>query len=438
MVHDMSEEFDVAIVGAGPAGISAAYILADKGIKTIVFERGEYPGAKNISGGVLYGHDLAGIIPDFRKLDCPVERNIIESRLWYLSREGGYSVGFRDKSFQDRLSLNAFTVGRAKFDRWFAAQARGKGALIVCSTVVTDLLRDSSNNIAGVRTDRPDGDVKARVVVLSDGINSPLAASTGFRPEPRPHDVALAVKDVIEVPEEVIDERFGVDAGQGVTTEVFGEITGGMDGIAVIYTNKNSLSVCIGANLSDFAKSKVRPYEMIEEFKAHPMVAPLVKGGKPKEYMAHWIAEGGFDAIPQLCGNGYLIAGDSGMLFNALHREGSNMAMTSGRFAAEAIMEAFDKGDFSRKGLGGYLARLQGSYIVKDMKKYRRFNRFRLDHHELFTTLPGLKSFAAREMLTVDGVPKKQKQGIIWKRIREEIPLSKMARIIWDGWRSVR
>jgi electron transfer flavoprotein-quinone oxidoreductase len=77
----MQEEFDVAIVGAGPAGISAAHVLADKGIKTIVIERGEYPGAKNMSGGVLYGHDLGGIIPDFRDRSCPVERNIVESRL---------------------------------------------------------------------------------------------------------------------------------------------------------------------------------------------------------------------------------------------------------------------------------------------------------------------------------------------------------------------
>jgi len=434
----MIDEFDVVIVGAGPAGISAAYILAGKGIKTIVFERGEYPGAKNISGGVLYGHDLSRIIPDFMERDCPVERNIVESRLWYLSKEAGYSIAFRDKAFYDRLSLNAFTVGRARFDRWFAGQAGKNGALVVCSTVVTDLLRDGNNRVIGVRTDRPEGDVKARVVLLADGINSALAAKTGFRPEPKPRDVALAVKDVIGVPEDMINERFGLETGQGVTTEIIGEITGGMDGIAVIYTNKNSLSLCIGANLSDFTKNKVKPYELLEEFKNHPMVSPLIKGGQPKEYMAHWIAEGGYDAIPELCGNGYLIAGDSGMLFNALHREGSNMAMASGRFAAEAIIDALDRGDFSRNVLMGYVSRLNESYIIEDLKKYRRFNSFRLNHHELFTTLPGLTALAARKMLTVDGVPKKEKQRAIWNKVRKETSLSKLVRIIWDGWRSVK
>ena len=98
------------------------------------------------------------------------------------------------------------------------------------------------------------------------------------------------------------------------------------------------------------------------------------------------------------------------MLFNALHREGSNMAMTSGRFAAEAIMESLSNGDFTRKGLAGYVSRLQNSYIMADLKKYRGFNGFRLQHHELFTVLPGLAGFAAREMLTVDGKSKKEKQ----------------------------
>jgi electron transfer flavoprotein-quinone oxidoreductase len=434
----MKEEFDVVIVGAGPAGIAAAYVLADNGIKTIVFERGEYPGAKNISGGVLYGYDLAEIIPDFASKNCPVERNIVESRLWYLSKDGGYSAAFKDKSFYDKRPFNSFTVGRAKFDRWFAGEAQAKGALVISSTVVTNLLRDSSNRVIGVGTDRPDGDVRAKVVLLADGVNSALAAKTGFRPEPRPCDIALAVKEVIELSEETINERFGVETGQGVTIEILGEVTGGMDGIAVIYTNKKSLSVCIGANLSDFMEKKLKPYEMLEEFKSHPMVAPLIRSGRPKEYMAHWIAEGGYDSIPRLYGDGFLIVGDSGMLFNALHREGSNMAMTSGRFAAEAIIESLSNGDFTRNGLAGYISRLRNSYIMTDLKKYRGFNGFRLQHHELFTVLPGLAGFAAREMLTVDGKPKNQKQKLIWEKIKKKIRLTKLAKILWNGWRSIK
>src|SRR5512136_2140445 len=95
----MNESFDVAIVGAGPAGISAACVLADAGIKTIVFERGEFPGAKNVSGAVLYGYDLARVLPDYTQRNCPVERNIVESRIWYLSGDAGYGIGYRDSAF---------------------------------------------------------------------------------------------------------------------------------------------------------------------------------------------------------------------------------------------------------------------------------------------------------------------------------------------------
>ena len=99
----MKEEFDVAIVGGGPAGVSAACVLAEKGIKAILFERGEYCGSKNVSGGVLYGHDLAALIPDFPERNCPVERNIVESRLWYLSRNGGYT-GFPAATQRERAN----------------------------------------------------------------------------------------------------------------------------------------------------------------------------------------------------------------------------------------------------------------------------------------------------------------------------------------------
>lgn len=434
----MTQHVDVAIVGAGPAGISAACTLAERGVDTMVLERGEFPGAKNMSGGVLYGHDLARIVPDFAERNCPVERNIVESRIWYLNEDGGYQLSYRDTVFESARRYNAFTVGRAKFDRWFADQASSRGALVVCSTVVTDLLRDESGRVTGVRTDRPEGDLTADVVLLADGINSALAAETGFRPEPAPEHVALAVKEVIELPEEVIDQRFNVAHMDGVTTEILGTVTGGMNGVAVIYTNRKSLSLCIGANLADLTEKKIKPYELLESFKSHPMVAPLIAGGKPREYMAHWLAEGGYDRIPNLYGDGYLIAGDSGLLFNTLHREGSNLAMTSGRLAAETILSARKNRDFSRRALAGYAAGLERCYVLQDMKKYRRFNPFLHHHREIFTTLPSAAGFAAREMLTVDGVSKREKQGRIWRRLRGSHSLAVLLRLLWDGIRSVR
>ena len=434
----MQEAFDVAIVGAGPAGISAACILADAGVKTIVFERGEYPGAKNMSGGVMYGYNLAQILPDFTERNCPIERNIIESRIWYLSKEGGYNISYRDCIFAEEKKYNVFTVTRARFDRWFAEQAQKKGALVVPATTVIDLIRDDKGYVTGVLTGREDGEIRAKVILLADGINSPLAALTGFRLEPEPEQVALSVKEIIELPSEVINQRFGVSSHEGITTEILGGITEGMDGIAVLYTNRNTLSLCIGANLADFADRKIKPYELIESFKQHPMLSPLIAGGSPREYTAHWLPEGGYDAIPELHGDGYLIAGDSAMLFNTLHREGSNLAMASGKMAAETIIEAFKQDDFSRKSLSSYSEKVAESFVMKDMKKYRRFNKFLYTNKELFDQLPHLASSAAREILTVNGISKKQKQKMIMKEFRQQLSLLKLLRLVWRGWRAVK
>ncbi len=435
----MPEQCEVAVVGAGPAGISAACVLADHGVDVVVFERGEFPGAKNISGGVLYGHDLAAIIPDFADRGCPIERNIVESRLWYISDDGGYSLGYRDRIFGESRRNNVFTVGRARFDRWFAGQAAEKGALVVCSTVVTDLLKDSSGRVRGVRTDRDDGDVEARVVLLADGINSPLAAQTGFRPEPEPDHVALAVKEIIELSEKTISERFNVAPEDGVTIEILGSATRGMNGVAALYTNRKSLSLVIGGSLKDFMRQGLKPYELIDDLKAHPMIASLIRDGEPREYMAHWLPEGGYNQVPRLFGDGFLIAGDSGMLFNALHREGSNMAMISGKLAAETILKAIHRNDYSSKTLAAYQEALNHSFIMKDLKKYRRFPGFLEKHRqEIFGVFPALSGMAAREMLTVDGMDKKKKQSRIWRSIRKKMTIAGLIRIVFDAWRSVK
>jgi electron transfer flavoprotein-quinone oxidoreductase len=434
----MKEWFDVAIVGAGPAGIAAACMLTTAGIKTIVIERGEYPGAKNVSGGVMYGHDLAQVLPDYLARGCPIERNIIESRICYLSKDSGYTIGYRDAVFATERKNNAFTAVRARFDRWFADQARQKGALIVPATVVTDLLRDEKGRVSGVVTSRDDGEVRAKVVLLADGVNSPLAARAGFRAELKPEHVALAVKEIIDLPAEVIDQRFGVSGGNGVTTEILGEITAGMDGIAALYTNKSSLSLSIGANLADFAAKRIRPYELIESFKEHPVIAPLLAGGQSREYMAHWLAEGGYDTIPRLYGDGYLIAGDSAMLFNALHREGNNLALASGKMAAETIIEALRRDDCSATGLATYAERMTASFVLKDMKKYRRFGHFLYTNKVIFDKLPDAAAMAAREMLTVDGAGKKQKQKLIMKQLKRQISMWGLLKLVWRGWRAVR
>ena len=156
------------------------------------------------------------------------------------------------------------------------------------------------------------------------------------------------------------------------------------------------------------------------------------------EYVAHWLAEGGYNAIPKLYGDGYLIAGDSAMLFNTLHREGNNLAMASGKMAAETIIEAFKLGDFSKTGLKGYGDRLADSFVMKDLKKYRRLGSFLYKRKEIFTQLPELASFGAREIITVNGVSKKDKEKSILAKIQKALSIPRIIRLLWQAWRATR
>lgn len=428
------EKFDVVVVGAGPAGLAAAYTLSQAGLQVLIFERGEYPGSKNVMGGILYRQPTEAVIPGFWK-EAPVERPIVEQRIWVLTKDSALTLGYKT----DRMSkepYNAFSVLRAKFDRWFAGKVEEAGAFILTDTVVESLLRENGK-VVGVRTGREDGDIRADVVIAADGVNSLIARDAGLHAELRPDHVALAVKEVIALPREKIEDRFNLEPGQGVAIELVGEATGRMLGTAFIYTNQESLSVGVGAIASEFAASGIKPYELIEQLKAHPAVRPLVAGGEVKEYMAHLIPEGGYKAMPKLYADGLLVVGDAAMLVNSLHREGSNLAMTSGSLAAQAVIKAKEKGDFSAQSLSLYQRLLEESFVIKDLKKYKDATHYLEKHRELFTVYPEMMSDAAYELFAVDSVPKGDKQKRIMKMVRSRRPLLKLAKDLFDGWRAI-
>jgi len=130
-----------------------------------------------------------------------------------------------------------------------------------------------------------------------------------------------------------------------------------------------------------------------------------------KEYCAHLIPEGGFNAVPKIYGDGWMIVGDSGGFVNAAHREGSNLAMTTGRLAAETVIRAKALGKpLNAKTLKAYKAALDESFVMKDLKKYRRLPEVLESSPQFFTTYPGLLTGAAKTLFTVDGVDKMTKQ----------------------------
>ena len=223
--------------------------------------------------------------------------------------------------------------------------------------------------------------------------------------------MALAVKEMHFLPKEVIEQRFNIANDEGVVIEMFGKITKGMMGTAFLYTNRESIALGIGCMADDFKKGGITPYDMLDEMKKHPAIKPLIAGSEVKEYAAHLIPEGGYKAIPQVHGDGWVICGDSGGFVNAVHREGSNLAMTTGRLAAETIIKLKEEGKpFTAQHLAAYRAQLEASFVMKDLKKYKEMPEIFHANPQFFTTYPELLNKAAATMLKVDNVDKKTKQ----------------------------
>jgi electron transfer flavoprotein-quinone oxidoreductase len=429
------ERFDAVVVGAGPAGSAAAITMAKAGLQVALLERGAKPGSKNVMGGILYSHYLQEIVGDAWK-DAPLERPIIEERRWLMTADA--AIGLDYKNLRNRSHPHSYSVLRARFDAWFAEQAEKAGAFVVPETVV-DRLIVKDDRVVGVGTGRGD-DLYADVVIVCEGIGlgSSLLERTQINGAPlrrrlRPDEVAMAVKEVMKLDAATIEDRFNCEPGEGCTIECFGDATLGMSGFMFIYTNKDTLSVGGGALLSEFNKTLRSPNDVMEHFKNHPAVQPLLRGAETVEYLAHLIPEGGHRGIPKLYGPGYLVCGDAAMLSNPVHREGSNLAMESGRLAAQTVIHAKEAGDFSVRRLAEYKSKLDHSWVMADMKKYDGAVPLLEHNPQLLNKYPQVLDLAMDEFFRVDGESKWKKQSNIIKMVRKEGAF----RMAWDGVKSL-
>lgn len=401
------ERLDAIVVGAGPAGITAAKTLAEAGLATVVLERGQYPGAKNVWGGILYREPTEQFAPGFED-EAPLERPIIEQRYMLLTEDAAMGATYRSEKLATP-PYNSYSVMRSGFDQWYATKAEEAGAEVYPEFTVTDLLWEDGA-VVGVTTGDEEGELLAKVVVFADGANSLLAQKAGLHDEWRPIEQALVAKEIIALPAEKIEDRFNLPAGLGTALEIFGESTWGMLGYGFIYTNKESLSIGTGALLQDLIDSGRNVNDMLDRFKQHPAIAPLIEGGETVEYAAHLIPEGGYKWMPRLFTDGAVVVGDAAGFVNPLNREGVNLAMLSGKLAAQAIIEANERDDFSAASLSRYRELLDESVIMKDLFTIRNVTDFAHARPHLLQQYPKLLSDVAQTYLTVDGRTQAEKQ----------------------------
>ncbi len=415
-----SDHFDVIVVGAGPAGSAAALVCARAGLNVLLIERGEYPGAKNVSGASFYGSAILNkVIPNWWER-APVERYICRRDLLLMSPTTAVSLDFRSAGpAYVEPPYNAFTILRPKFDRWFAGEAEAAGAFLLTSTVVDDVIIEHGQ-VVGVKVRREDGELRANVVIACDGANSFLAQRAGLQRRLQTDELSLGVKEVLGLDEAIIRERFHLSGNEGTVMEYVGAITDKVRGGAFLYTNRNSLSLGVIGQVSSLVETKQRPYELLELFKAHPAVAPLVRGAKLREYSAHLIPESGWNMMPRLVGAGILVAGDAAgfCLATGLYIEGINYAMQSGFAAGEAVIRAHHYRDFSRHTLDHYTELLWPYNVFTDFRAYRHAPHL-INSERVQNLYPEMLAQGFERLFRVDGNAKQKILPLSWRRMRQ-------------------
>lgn len=426
---DYDNAFDAIVVGAGLAGSAAAVTMANEGLDVLVIERGRYPGAKNVFGGVLYTPTLRELVD---VTSAPVERYVAEKRFSMLSERDETAVSLRPGEWHDPPHNDSYTVLRGEFDRWFAEQAVEAGAVLVTETTVTGLLRDDrGKRILGVETDRPDGAITADYVVLAEGGNSLVSEGADLKSVERAENIAVGVKEVLEFPgnDTAIPDRFRLSDDAGASYHYFGEgAVGDAVGGGFIYTNEDTISVGLAYRLADARGRQPKPEQTLNAFKSHPAVAPLVRGARTVEYGAKTIPEGGHESIPKLIHDGAVVVGDAAglVLNNGVHLEGTNMAIESGHLAGEAIVEAARRSRTDEAALRSYPERLESSFVVQNLERYGwLMERVEADRDFIFEELPHALADAGAEYFRMDREPKEEHAEAARDRVLEAV----------GGWR---
>ena len=360
-------KFDVIVVGAGPSGVSAAITLAKANKKVLLIERGDYAGSKNMYGGIMYSHALNEIFPNFLN-EAPIERITKKHNYFMMTEKEAVGVSYSDKLSKDDENI-CFTALRSKFDKWCVEEAQKAGVIYAPRTLVKNAII-KNNFVVGVKTEIEE--IYGSIVIIADGANSLLAKEIGLRKDIDPKDVALAVKEVYQLDKNTINERFNLlNDKDGAMIECLGYPFNEILGLSFVYTNSDSVSVGVGITLDELAKNSLRPYDYLDQFKNHPEIAPLIKGGEMVEYCAHLIPEGGYKKIPKLYTNGAMVVGDAAMFINNVNFEGTNLALVSGQLAAKAAIVALDCNDVSKNTLKLYENYIKESFIYKDLKSYK-------------------------------------------------------------------